>query len=65
MDVAAHVAALRVERAYVENNREAADPSGTRLDEIDEQIAFYEPHEAKDTTIEKVPPGPISSRKKA
>lgn len=65
MDVTAHVAALKVERAYVEANREASDPDGTRLDLIDEQLAHYEPHLDSNTTIEKVPPGPVSSRKKA
>ena len=65
MDVDSHVAALKTERAYVEANRAAADPDGTRLDLIDEQLAHYEPYVSKDTTIEKVPPGPISSRKKA
>lgn len=64
MDVNAHVEALKTERAYVEANRAVADPDGDRLDLIDEQLAHYEPHIGKDTTIEKVPAGPISSRKK-
>lgn len=63
MDVKAHIEALKTERAYVEKNADVADPKGTRLAEIDEQIEFYEPHVSKDTTIEKVPPGPISRRK--